>query len=82
MVNKFVYHSKQIHHVNGNTRINIVDINNNKGKKIIEESKGSKVTRKQKVLSKKEIKKIRANQFIPGLFNMRPKNKTRQKPRN
>jgi hypothetical protein len=65
--------------MNGKTRVNVVNIHNNKGTKIIEEKKGSKTTRKQKVLSKKEIKKIRANQFIPGLFNMRPNNKTRRR---
>jgi len=76
-MNKFVYHSKQIHHVNGKTRVNVVNIHNNKGTKHVEEKKGSKITRKQKALSKAEIKKIRANQFIPGLFLMRPNNKTR-----
>jgi len=81
-MNKFVYHSRQIHHVNGNTRINTVNIHNNKGTKVIEEKKGSKTTHKQKKLSKAEIKKIRANQFIPGLFNMRSKNKTRRSTHN
>ena len=74
-----MYHSKQIHHINGKTRVNEVNIENNKGTKIIHELMGSKTTRKHKALSKKEIKKIRANQFIPGLFNMRPNNKTRRR---
>ena len=77
-----MYHSKQIHHINGKTRVNEVNIENNKGTKIIHELMGSKTTRKQKALSKKEIKKIRANQFIPGLFNMRPNNKTRRRQHN
>ena len=71
-MNKFSYYSEQVHSIGVNgkqkTRRNIVNIKNNKGKKIIEEGNGKSVTRKQKNLSKKEIKHIRQNKFIPGLF--------------
>jgi hypothetical protein len=68
----FSYYSEQVHSVGVNgkqkTRKNIVNIKNNKGKKIIEETVGKSITRKQKKLSKKEINHIRQNRFIPGLF--------------
>lgn len=72
-MDKFSYHSEQVHTIvkNGHstTRHNIVHIKNGKGhKSIITNS-----TRKKNPLTKKEIAKIRKNQFIPGLFNMRPK---------
>jgi len=72
-MDKFSYHSEQIHTTvkNGrsNTRHNIVHIKNGKGHKAIITNS----TRKKKPLTKKEITKIRKNHFIPGLFNMRPK---------
>lgn len=70
----FTYNSRQIHSINGSTRENIVSIKNNKGFKIIK----TDGTTKKKPLTKKEIRKIRKNKFIPGLFNMRPNNKTRR----
>jgi hypothetical protein len=70
----FTYRSNQIHSVNGQTRENIVLIKNNKGHKIIK----TNGTITKKPLTKKEIRKIRKNKFIPGLFNMRPINKTRR----
>ena len=74
----FSYHSNQIHHVNGNTRENIVRIENGKGVKIIKQNTGNKTTLNKKPLTQKEISNIRKNIFIPGLFKMRPNNKTRR----
>ena len=78
----FTYRSEQVHSVleNGKnkTRHNIVNIVNGKGTKHIEERIGNKITKKQKPLSKKEIQQIKKNKFIPGLFIMRPKGKTRR----
>jgi hypothetical protein len=72
-MDKFSYHSEQIHTIvkNGksNTRHNIVNIKNGKGEKIILKKQNNKnVTKKKKRLSKKEISQIRKNQFIPELF--------------
>jgi hypothetical protein len=72
-MDKFSYHSEQVHTVvkNGysNTRHNIVNIKNGKGEKIILKKQNDKnLTKKKKRLTKKEISKIRKNQFIPELF--------------
>ena len=64
----FVYHSEQVHIVNGKTKRNIVDIKNGKGKKISELCHGKRKTRKVSKLSKKEMAQIRKNKFIPKLF--------------
>ena len=70
----FSYHSEQVHSAfvngRGQTRRNIVSIANGKGKKIVEtyDAAGKKVDRKEKALNAGELKKIGANQFIPGLF--------------
>ena len=77
----FSYHSNQIHTVNGNTRENIVHIKNGKGVKVIKQSTGNETNVNKKPLTRKEISKIRNNTFIPGLFNMRPNNKTRRAKR-
>lgn len=77
-MNSFTYHSKQYHNINGITKESIVDINNGKGVKIIKNGLGNKTKMNKQALTKKEIEKIRNNQFIPGLFRMRPNNKTRR----
>ena len=64
----FVYHSEQVHNVNGKTKRNIVNIKNGKGQKITELCHGKRKTRKVSKLTKKEISQIRKNKFIPKLF--------------
>lgn len=76
----FLYHSEQVHanYVNseGQTRRNIVHVENGKGTKTLEimNAKGKTVKKTKKALTKAEIAKIKANRFIPGLFtSMRSK---------
>jgi hypothetical protein len=77
-MDQFTYHSKQHHNINGITKETIVNINNGKGVKIVKKGYGNKIILNKQPLTKKEIKKIRNNQFIPGLFRLRPNNKTRR----
>lgn len=70
----FIYHSEQIHadykNGKGQTRRNSVTIRNKKGTKTVEvlNAKGKTIKKRIHSLTKKEIAKIRKNQFIPGLF--------------
>jgi hypothetical protein len=64
----FVYHSEQVHRMNGKTKRNIVNIKNGKGEKITEINHGKRKTRKVSKLTKKEMSQIRKNKFIPKLF--------------
>lgn len=68
------YHSEQIHSAfvkgKGHTRRNVVDIKNGKGHKAVEtySASGKLLHRKEKPLTKDELKCIQSNKFIPGLF--------------
>lgn len=70
----FNYHSEQKHEIickNGKCtkKMNSVTIKNGKGiKEVIVKGPIGKAKRTTKRLSKKEIKAIRKNEFIPGLF--------------
>jgi hypothetical protein len=74
MASQFSYHSEQVHSVfqkgKGETRRNIVDIQNGKGIKAVEtfDASGARKSRKEKKLTGKELACIRRNKFIPGLF--------------
>jgi hypothetical protein len=66
----FNYHSEQVNQNENKTRKNIVNIKNNKGTKRVEEydSAGKLIRKSEKPLSKPQIRKIKKNIFIPGLF--------------
>lgn len=70
----FLYHSEQIHsemkNGKGQTRRNIVSIRNGKGTKtvVVMNAKGKTIKKNTKALKQAEIKKIKKNKFIPGLF--------------
>jgi hypothetical protein len=72
---QFSYHSEQVHSVftggKGETRRNIVNIQNGKGTKAVEtfDASGQRKSRKEKKLTSKELDCIRRNKFIPGLFS-------------
>jgi hypothetical protein len=67
------YHSEQTHieFVNGvrQERRQIVDVNGNKGTKIVIITRNGKTKKSIKPLSAKEIECIRKCEFVPGLFN-------------
>ena len=67
------YHSEQTHieFVNGvkQERRQIVDVNGNKGTKIVIITRNGKTKKSIKPLSAKEIECIRKCKFMPGLFN-------------
>jgi hypothetical protein len=83
----FSYHSEQIHssfeNGRGETRRNIVNIKNGEGTKAVETYavNGKLLKRNEKKLSGAELKSIKLNKFIPGLFKdcekMKRPNKTR-----
>jgi hypothetical protein len=89
----FSYHSEQMHssfaNGKGETRRNIVSIQNGKGIKAVETyaQNGTLKARKEKALSKVELECIKKNKFIPGLFKdcvkplntVRPASKTRRR---
>ena len=83
----FSFHSEQVHstYENGEQQMkkNVVNIKNGKGTKTVVVSKDGRTKSSTKKLSSAEIKKIKQNQFIPGLF--KPcydcLNSTRSKPR-
>ena len=70
----FQYHSEQLHSTfengKGETRRNLVDIQNGKGIKAVEtySVEGKQISRKEKPLTDKEIQCIQKGQFIPGFF--------------
>lgn len=82
----FSYHSEQVHssfsNGKGETRRNIVNIQNGEGYKAVETytAEGKLKTRKQKSLSRDELSCIKRSKFVPGLFKdcvkMRQKRKT------
>jgi hypothetical protein len=75
----YTFHSEQIasHYTSkngkpsGQTRRNVVDIQNNTGTKSVNvyDASGKQIQANSKPLNQEEIQKIRANIFIPGLFN-------------
>lgn len=75
----YTFHSEQIasHYTSkngkpsGQTRRNVVDIQNNTGTKSVNiyDASGKQIQTNSKPLNQEEIEKIRANIFIPGLFN-------------
>jgi hypothetical protein len=75
----YTFHSEQIasHYTSkngkpsGQTRRNVVDIQNNTGTKSVNvyDASGKQIQTNSKPLNQEEIQKIRANIFIPGLFN-------------
>jgi hypothetical protein len=73
-MNHFTYHSEQVHSLynsgKGKTRRNIVDIQNGKGMKAVEEYTvdGKRISRKEKLLTDEEMRCISKHKFIPGLF--------------
>jgi len=73
-MNQFTYHSEQVHSLytsgKGKTRRNIVDIQNGKGMKAVEEYTvdGKRTSRKEKTLTPEEMRCISKHQFVPGLF--------------
>ena len=73
-MNHFTYHSEQVHSLynsgKGKTRRNIVDIQNGKGMKAVEEYTvdGKRISRKEKELTAEEMRCISKHQFVPGLF--------------
>ena len=73
-MNHFTYHSEQVHSLynsgKGKTRRNIVDIQNGKGMKAVEEYtvNGKRASRKEKELTAEEMRCISKHQFVPGLF--------------
>jgi hypothetical protein len=73
-MNQFTYHSEQVHSLyengKGKTRRNIVDIQNGKGMKAVEEYTvdGKRTSRKEKELTAEEMRCISKHQFVPGLF--------------
>lgn len=68
----FAFHSEQVHstYENGEqqTKKNVVNIKNGKGTKTVTVMKNGKTKSSTKKLNTAEIKKIKQNQFIPGLF--------------
>jgi hypothetical protein len=66
----FNYYSEQVNQNNNKTRRNIVNINNNKGTKRVEEydTQGELLHEVTKPLTTTQIHKIKNNIFIPGLF--------------
>jgi hypothetical protein len=68
----FAFHSEQVHstYENGTeqTKKNIVNIKNGKGTKTVTIVKNGKANSSTKKLSTSEVKQIKQNQFIPGLF--------------
>jgi hypothetical protein len=89
----FSYHSEQVHsdfkNGKGQTRRNIVSIQNGKGVKAVETyaQNGTLKGRKEKQLTKGELECIQKNKFVPGLFKdcvkpingVRPASKTRRR---
>jgi hypothetical protein len=73
-MNHFAYHSEQVHSLynsgKGKTRRNIVDIQNGKGMKAVEEYSvdGKRISRKEKDLTADEMRCISKHKFVPGLF--------------
>ncbi len=75
----YTFHSEQIasHYTSkngkpsGQTRRNVVDIQNNTGTKSVNvyDASGKQIQTNSKPLNQEEIQKIRAKIFIPGLFN-------------
>jgi hypothetical protein len=68
----FAFHSEQVHSTYENgieqTKKNIVNIKNGKGTKTVTIVKNGKANSSTKKLSTSEVKQIKQNQFIPGLF--------------
>lgn len=73
-MNHFSYHSEQVHsdfqNGKGQTRRNIVDIQNGKGHKAVETYRmnGKRISRQEKQLTSSELECIQKNKFVPGLF--------------
>lgn len=73
-MNHFSYHSEQVQSAfqngKGQTRRNIVDIQDGKGMKAVEtyDVHGKSLSRKEKPLTASELECIQRNKFIPGLF--------------
>jgi hypothetical protein len=66
---KFDYDNKQVYHKDGKKELRKVSIKNGKGNKTVTMYKGGKKTwSKTKKLKKSEVMKIKAREFIPGLF--------------
>ena len=92
-MNSFSYHSEQVHSMykngKGQTRRNIVSIQDGKGIKAVEvyTADGSQLSRKELPITAKELECIEKNKFIPGLFKdcihmpnvTRPKRTVRRK---
>ena len=86
----FSYQSEQVHSQfskgKGQTRRNIVKIQNGKGTKAVEvyTAEGKLLQKREKHLTDKELDCIKSNKFIPGLFKdciapLRLKGKTRRR---
>jgi hypothetical protein len=76
----FNYHSEQVHSTNGKTRKNIVNVDNGRGTKSVEQydSKGKLLQKSKKKLTASQIRNIKNNVFIPGLFKDCMRSKTRR----